>query len=375
MKSYVASHLKDMNRMTVYNLIASSDEISKADISRVTGISSPTVIKIVNFLLEKELVIEAGEGIAAIGRKPQMLRLNSNNMFAIGVIFEGDYIRAGIVNLSGKIIKSTITKVNPEFEEIVTGVLPQIIDKLIEETRIDGANIIGIGIGVPGLYDPEKRIISLAPLVNINEPLDIQWLVEGLAQRYGVPVIVGNDVNMDVMGEYRSLKLDNSDFIYISLGTGLGAGIILNGKLRVGCTYQCGEIGYMAFLDDYMGGRTNPGWLESRVNLRALSQRFDFDPYDTSKSDIDAIINYVSIPVSLCINNIVTFLDCDRITLGGVITESLGDRFINAVSAKVSKLSISDVKLQRQVSKDSGVVGASFEIIDSVISGILTEQT
>lgn len=375
MKSYVASHLKDMNRMTVYNLIASSDEISKADISRVTGISSPTVIKIVNFLLEKELVIEAGEGIAAIGRKPQMLRLNSNNMFAIGVIFEGDYIRAGIVNLSGKIIKSTITKVNPEFEEIVTGVLPQIIDKLIEETRIDGADIIGIGMGVPGPYDSEKHIISLAPLVNINEPLDIQWLVEGLAQRYGVPVIVGNDVNMDVMGEYRSLKLDNSDFIYISLGTGLGAGIILNGNLRVGCTYQCGEIGYMAFLDDYMGGRTNPGWLESRVNLRALSQRFDFDPYDTSKSDIDAIINYVSIPVSLCINNIITFLDCDRITLGGVITESLGDRFINAVSAKVSKLSISDVKLQRQVSKDPGVVGASLEIIDSVISGILTEQT
>ena len=83
MKPYVASHLKDMNRKTVYRLLASVGEISKAEISRQTGISSPTVIKIVNFLLANGFITEAGEGDSALGRKPHILRFNPEAYYSI----------------------------------------------------------------------------------------------------------------------------------------------------------------------------------------------------------------------------------------------------------------------------------------------------
>lgn len=84
MKAYVASHLKDMNRQKVYKLIKAKQITSKAEIAKMTGISSPTVIKIVNFLVEKGLVVEIGEAETAIGRRPHMLQLNTKLMYSAG---------------------------------------------------------------------------------------------------------------------------------------------------------------------------------------------------------------------------------------------------------------------------------------------------
>ena len=95
MKSFVASHLKDMNRKTVYKLVSQVREISKAEISRQTGISSPTVIKIVNFLLDNDFLLEAGEGDSALGRKPQLLKFNANAAYSIGAELEGDFFSLG----------------------------------------------------------------------------------------------------------------------------------------------------------------------------------------------------------------------------------------------------------------------------------------
>ena len=88
MKNYVPSHLKDMNRQIVYQIIKEKESTSKAELAKLTGISSPTVIKIVNFLIEKKLVIEVGQGDfsqseVSVGRKPRMLKLNTGLMLSL----------------------------------------------------------------------------------------------------------------------------------------------------------------------------------------------------------------------------------------------------------------------------------------------------
>ena len=101
MKSYVSSHLKDMNRRNVYKLLCGLEETSKSELANITGISPPTVMKIIQFLEEKGLVTQVGPGEAALGRKPQLLRLNKDRFYSIGVVHEGDYLKVGLVKKNG----------------------------------------------------------------------------------------------------------------------------------------------------------------------------------------------------------------------------------------------------------------------------------
>jgi len=92
-----------MNRLTVYRLISTEKELSKAQISRITGISAPTVLKIMDFFLDNGLVVESGEGDSALGRKPQLLRFNPDAFFSLGVLLEGRFLSMGLVNLAGEV--------------------------------------------------------------------------------------------------------------------------------------------------------------------------------------------------------------------------------------------------------------------------------
>ncbi len=373
MKPYIASDLRDMNRRTIFQLLSENDEISKAELARRSGISTPTVIKIVDFLLEKGLVLETGERSMALGRKPVMLKLNKNAYHAAGVILEGEYIRAGLVNLAREVGPVSVRHVGDNLLEGLGAVLPETIASLIEGAGIQGSQVKGIGIGVPGGYNPDTHEVNFAPLVNINGPMSIKRYERALEQRFSTPVFVDNDANMAVLGEHQTRK-NTSDLIYISLGTGIGAGLVLDGKLRRGGTRQCGEIGYMTFIEDYAAGRESPGWLESRINLKALREKFGFEPFRADTGNLQEIVDYVSAPVSVCIANIVSILDCQTVVLGGVLAQALGEPFLANVASRVKDLSVLDASIQAQRCPDPGIVGAASVALDSAVKQLLSED-
>ena len=373
MKPYIASDLRDMNRRTIFQLLSENDEISKAELARRSGISTPTVIKIVDFLLEKGLVLETGERSMALGRKPVMLKLNKGAFYAAGVILEGEYIRAGLVNLRREIGPVSVRHVGTDLSEGLGAALPEMIASLIASAGIDPSRVKGIGIGVPGGYNPDAHEVNFAPLVNINGPQSIERYERALEQRFGAPVYVDNDANMAVLGEHQARK-NPPDLIYISLGTGIGAGLVLDGKLRRGGTRQCGEIGYMTFIEGYAAGRSTPGWLESRVNLKALREKFGFEPFRPDGGNLPEIIDYVSAPVSVCVSNIVSILDCQTVVLGGVLAQALGEPFLTSVAGRVKDLSVLDVSIQAQLCPDPGIVGAASVALDRAVRNLLKED-
>lgn len=373
MKPYIASDLRDMNRRTIFQLLSENGDISKAELARRSGISTPTVIKIVDFLLEKGLVLETGERSMALGRKPVMLRLNKAAFYAVGVILEGEYIRAGLVNLLREVGPVAVRHVGTDLCEGLGAALPDMIASLIDSSGIDPSRVKGIGIGVPGGYNPETHEVNFAPLVNINGPQSIERYERALEQRFGAPVYVDNDANMAVLGEHQARR-NPPDLIYISLGTGIGAGLILDGKLRRGGTRQCGEIGYMTFIENYTAGRSAPGWLESRINLKALRERFGFEPFRPDIGNLKEIIDYLSAPVSICVSNIVSILDCQTVVLGGVLTQALGEPFLESVARNVKELSVLEVSIQAQLCPDPGIVGAASVALDRAVRNLLTED-
>ena len=232
MKPYVASHLKDMNRQMVYKYIRERESTSKAELSKLTGISPPTVLKIINFFKEQGLIVEVGEGEASIGRKPQMLMINRELMYFAAFFMEGDFLSMGIVDILGSVIYKKTIKVKTDFDYIMNMISETLIPEMLDESGIPEDKLLGIGIALPVIYDPAACTISGAPLVEDTEERNICREIRALEEKYNAVVIVENDANSQALGEFeRSGCHEKDDLILISVGTGMGAGVILGGKL------------------------------------------------------------------------------------------------------------------------------------------------
>lgn len=376
MKPYVSSHLKDMNRRNVFELLCKMEETSKAELSHITGISPPTVMKIIQFLAEKELVTELGKGEAALGRKPQMLRLNKNRYYFIGAIHEGDFLRVGLSNLKNELVALKKIKVHADFKQTMEETLFQVINELLVENEIYLSDVLGIGLGLPGIYDVEQEKILTAPLIGIPGEMEIGLILRKIENYYHKSVSVDNDLNMDVLGEFLDLELTpENDLLYLSFGTGIGSGVILNGKLRRGKHYMCGEVGYMTFLDDYVAGSGGAGWLESKINLGAIQKKFGLQPDGSiSEANRETATEYVAICGALCINNMMMCYDCDNISLGGELLDLLGDPLFDSICKKVERISIGGIRLRKSTCADPGVLGAAAMAKEKMIPQILAEE-
>lgn len=166
MASFIQTHLKDMNRKTVFDLLSSVDSISRAEISRRTGISSPTVIKIVSYFQEKGLVIELGEGsISTAGRKPQLIRFNPDAAWSIGVVYEGDYLDVGFVDLNGNIKHRKRFKAVANLDEMLELRLPVILRAFMEEFGKPGRAFSASASASPESWI-RTRLRSSSPLLS-----------------------------------------------------------------------------------------------------------------------------------------------------------------------------------------------------------------
>lgn len=375
MKSYVSSHLKDMNRRNVYKLLCGLEETSKSELAHITGISPPTVMKIVQFLEEKGLVTQLGLGETTLGRKPQMLRLNKDRFYSIGVVHEGDLLRVGLVNLKNELTALKRLRVKGELGHVMEETLFQIINELLVETEVPLSDVLGIGLGLPATYDVEQEKILMAPLIGIPGELDMGPILRKIEGYYHKPVVVDNDLNMEVTGEFLSLGLtEKNDLLYLSFGTGIGSGVILNGQLRRGRHYMCGEVGYMTFLDDYVADASYGGWLEGKINLEAIQEKFGLGPEGQARrEDRELAIEYAATCAALCVNNMMMCYDCDNISLGGELFDLLGEKLFRSIKEKVEKISIGGAHLRRSSCRAPGVLGAAAMARDTSLWQLLEE--
>ena len=357
--------------------------MSKAEISRQTGISAPTVIKIMNYFLENGFVCEAGEGSSALGRKPHILRFNPEAYYSIGVEFEGDFLKLGLVDLLGNIKTFQKVRVLPDFNVIINKVIPLQIEELIKKTAVPKAKILGIGLGIPGVVDLENCILEFAPLVGISSPLDYRHMISALGKKIELPVYVENDVNAAAIGEFVARKLNGeSDLLYLSLGTGLGAGIILNGKIRRGKRNSAGEIGYMVFDINYHSSKANAGWMEGLINFETLSKRWPFFPELASYQNIEtedknnefkALVEYVAANLALTISNITALLDINLVIIGGETAEALNKSLVTAINQHLKRLCILDMDCQLKISGEPGIVGTAAIVTEYQLDQMLID--
>lgn len=355
MAKYEPSHLKNMNTKIVFHEFRdrSNESLFVNEIARISHISVPTVMKIVDFLIEKELIKEEECTVTKVGRKPNMLKLNKDKYFSIGVIYEGDYLMLGIVDLAGNVINFIQIRCGKYFEES----LFLNIDKILEMSGKDAENLIGIGIGIPCIFDQEKREIT-APLIGIDEPKYFGDIIDRISEKYNAKVIVDNDLNIEAFGEYASRKQEEKeDLTFISLGTGLGAGVIIDGKVRRGSHNICGEIGYMMF--EYTEETTNSGWLEGKINLKKLNEEFGISDFPEDKEKRREAVSYVSRYLAMLVNNLIFCYDVSGIVLDGHVIDILGDELIMETQNKLDKICYKSLSVKKRRVVSPGISGGA----------------
>jgi glucokinase-like ROK family protein len=240
-QTYNQHVVKKGNKSLVLQTIQEFTPISRADIANKTGLNKGTVSSQVSELLKEDLILESGPGVSSGGRRPVMLLFNQVAGYSIGVDIGVNYILGILTDLQGNICHEQQIHFHDLSYEEIKQELFTIVDSLVKSMPNSTYGLVGIGIGVPGTVSTDGEIL-LAPNLNwknIN-------LKETLQEKYEVPVQIENEANAGAYGEKKfGAGKEFSNIIYVSVGIGIGTGLILNGELFKGNNGFSGELGHM----------------------------------------------------------------------------------------------------------------------------------
>lgn len=373
--------MKSINRTIVLNKIRKDAPISRAQIAAETGLTPPSVSNIVKVLLEKGLIRETQLGESQGGRKPTMLTLNSNNFFVIGVDAGPGYIKCLLANLEGETKKEYRSpSIKGMSEEQFLQEMINSIHKLLEG-GISKEKIIGIGVAMHGAVDAVNGIGLFAPNLGYRNIV----IKDCLEEEFSIDVRVENDARAMAMGEYWFAEHGEPEtLVALNIGSGVGSGIILNGKLFYGAQSVAGEIGHMTIdLHGEVCECGNIGCLQTLATGHAIARQAKKEMTVEMINELDAPLsgetvyklarqgNEVAIKVlertgeiiGIGIINLVHLLNPDRIVIGGGVSKA--SEFI----MPGIKQSIQTRGLTQQV-KDTEVVLAKLGA-DSTIKGAI----
>jgi len=261
-------HTRIHNSRLVLKTIYDQGQISRADIARATKLTRATVSEVIADLIDEGLVEEVGYGPSSGGKPPILLSIVDDSRHLIGVDLASGEFRGAVVNLQGDIRHRITLPLHGRDGEVALTLVYQIIDDLIAATD---SPLLGIGIGAPGLMDAANGIVRKA--VNMDwQDLPMRSLLE---KRYKLPVYVANDCQLAALAEYAFGESgDVENLVMIKAEHGVGAGIVINGRLLHGDTFGAGEVGHIRVAEDGLHCRCgNFGCLETVASGMAIVQR------------------------------------------------------------------------------------------------------
>jgi predicted NBD/HSP70 family sugar kinase len=263
-----ATFLRKLNQSAVLELIRTDGPVTRSDLSHRLHLSLPTITRIVTDLIEEDLIREVSATDSRGGRRATLLDFNYRANLVIGV-YVGQRMIGALADLKGQIIERRFAQSLPG--EAGTEALLALIQDLYDHASTLGLTVRGAGIGVPS--------IVAYPSGNVELAAELGWrdlpLKKRLEATLHFPIFVENEVNLIALGEsWRGAGQGIRNLICISLGTGIGAGLILGGQLHRGSHSAAGEIGYLVPHTSCLGERVNGfGTLERLAGRKGLVAR------------------------------------------------------------------------------------------------------
>jgi glucokinase len=305
--------------------------------------------------------------------------------YVVGVDIGGTNLRLALADMNGAIeARWACSTVGIRSADVVVQLIKNGVKHLLAELPAADHCVKAIAAGAPGITDVEAGVVIATSYLMGWRNVPLRAMLE---DAFNAPAIVDNDVNLAALGEsWAGAAKDTSDFVFLAIGTGIGAGIILNGQPFRGTSWAAGEIGYMLVpgASDVAGNRGEPGALESMIGgegIRAGWQNRFHTGISASADDLTAtevfdralmgdasaqgLLQQTSVVLSRAIYNIVLVLNCPLFVLGGSV--GLHEALYDATQAALTQLNMrSKPRLLRSV------LGVDAQLIGAIRLALLT---
>ena len=373
MKRVLSEDMKQQNRIMVYKYIHDKpgQSVTRTEVGRRTGISGPTILKIFEHLEQQNMVLDEGSlERQRPGRRSNIYRFNPNAAFSFGVAYDGKTLDISLINLNYKIVSHKNEQIETSFSNLIRNELPQKLKSLSGGC----SPILGAGISLPAIINTENRSIRYqtrpASASAINA-LSLEAECDALEKAMGYGIRLENDVNSAAVAEFRTRDYGESvDFIYITLGSGLGAGIILDGKLRRGSGFACGEIGYMLTGLPESISADGMGFTEREIYQHSL-EHYGIDLRSDSPTLPAELVTHIAGVLALLITNLTNSLDISRFVLGGFVYRKIGQPLIDELNRILLPLSLHPLEISGAQSESPTSKGAASLLMDAEIARLL----
>jgi predicted NBD/HSP70 family sugar kinase len=278
----------ERDKQVIQFLLRQFGPLSRVEIHRLTGLRLNTISDLVRELLAEVWLVEIGRSDNPLGRKQILLRLNHEHSFAVGVEFDDGQVVAATMDLSPTIRSSV--KETTYLDGGKEGLIRQLLfcaRRAIDRAELSGRPLIGIGIADPGLV--KDGVVVTSSTIGFWKDIPLKQIFEN---EFRIPVLLESKTRVQAIAE-RMLGAGEMvrDMIYIDYGSGIGAGIILDGKLLSGHHWAAGELGHTHVTTDNTACKCGSfGCLEAIAGAVALASRIRKAIADGSTSQASALV-------------------------------------------------------------------------------------
>ncbi|AUG30549.1 ROK family transcriptional regulator [Microbacterium hominis] len=300
-------HARAHNRSLVLQTLFHQGAMSRADLSRETGLTRVTISDLVAELIDDGYVAERGlREVTGPGKPAILVDLDREGHRIVGLDLSGtDRFLGAVLTLDGEIVARLDVDVPADPADILAVVI-DLARRLVADAH---APVLGIGVGSPGIVD-DRGVVLTAPNLGWHD-VDLEGV---LRAELGLPVLVANDANAAVLAEY-TFGGAADDVLLVRVGRGVGSGLLAGGQPMRGSRFAAGEIGHVTVGTD--GGPRcvcgKIGCLESWLSVPALEARLA-EP----DADRDAVLRDAGARLGIALAPIVGVLDLSEIVLSGI---------------------------------------------------------
>lgn len=240
--------IRAINRSTTLNIVKAEGPISRTEIVQLSGLSPATVSEITADLIVEGLIYEKAAGDSTGGRPPVLLALSQDAAYVVGLKLAEGHISAAMTDIEANIL-SALTVPVTGMDDLARAVaaLAGAVEQVIAQASVPRERVTGVGIGLAGVIDTERGLCRFSPILGWRD-VPLQERVE---ERIGIPVYIDNDVNTLAMAEkWFGAGQDVEDFLVVTVGRGVGLGIVVNGQFYRGTRGGGGEFGHTVMSPD-----------------------------------------------------------------------------------------------------------------------------
>jgi glucokinase-like ROK family protein len=372
--------LRKLNRQRVIDALRERGTASRAEIARATGLSRSTVSSIVADLVGAGLVREEADGTGVAhgdhgGRPPVLLSLNPSAGLALGVDFGHTHLRVAVSDMAHEVLAEAGRELDVDHSAAEgLDAAAELVDEVLKDAGVARDRVLGVGMGVPGPINQVRGTVGSSAILPGWVGIDA---TAEMSRRLELPVQVENDANLGALAEFVwGSGQGHSELIYIKLSSGVGAGLLLGGRLYQGAGGTAGEIGHTVVQE---GGAIcrcgNRGCLETVASARAIAAMLTESRGEeistkrllelAAEADSPAarLIEEAGRQIGTAVANLCNLINPDRVIVGGDLSAA-GALLTEPILESIRRFAIRSAA--DQVTVVTGVLGERAELLGAL---------